>query len=115
MTGLMERPAEMSVVTRNLTTEEEVSVMSATTVFQHQTDFQHLHEAPTASIQAARRARPHGIDRIVMRLSLAMLLWVRHRADRGTVSHEEHAMRHANEVALERDRHAAALRISRVF
>jgi hypothetical protein len=94
----------MSVVGRNLDTEEEVDEMTATTVFQHQ------YAAP-----AVRRARPHGLDRLVMRLSLAMLLWARQRADRSMVSHEEHAIRRANELAIERDRHSADARIARVF
>lgn len=97
-------PSRMSVAGRNLDTEEEVNTMTATTVFQHQ------YAVPTA-----RRARPHGIDLIVMRLSLAMLLWARERADRGTLSHEEHAIRRANALALESEQREAALRIARVL
>ena len=78
--------------------------MTATTVFQHS------YAAP-----AVRRARPQGLDRLVMRLSLAMLLWARHRADRGALSHEEHLLRRANALAVERDRRDAAARIFRVF
>ena len=94
----------MSVATRNFDSKEEVRMMTATTVFS-----QH-YAAP-----AARRARPHGFDRLVMRLSLAALLWARHRADRGILTHDEHMLRRANALAVERDQRDAALRISRVF
>jgi hypothetical protein len=94
----------MSVVSRNLDTEEEVNTMTATTVFQH-----------GYAVPTTRRPRPHGIDRVVMRLSLAMLRWARARADRATLSHEEHALRRANDLVLERERREAALRIARVF
>jgi hypothetical protein len=66
-------------------------------------------------VRTARRARPHGIDLIVMRLSLAMLLWARERADRSTLSHEEHTIRRANALALESEQREAALRIARVL
>lgn len=106
MLTIEDRPhtAEMSVDTRILKTSEEVETMTTTTVFTHQS-----YAAP------ARRARPHGLDRVVMRLSLAMLLWARHRADRGILSHEEHAIRRANALVLEREWRDAARRISRVF
>ena len=97
-------PSGMSVVGRNLDTEEGVNTMTATTVFQHQ------YAVPTA-----RRPRPHGIDRVVMRLSLAMLLWARDRADRAALSHEEHALRRANALVLEREQRDAAKRIARIF
>lgn len=118
MTNLVERPAVMSAVSRSLTTEEGttgaattgaatteegVNTMSAT-VYGHQ-----------YSTAAPRRARPHGLDRLVMRLSLAMLLWARRRADRAQPSYEEHSIRRATALALERERHVAATRIARVF
>jgi hypothetical protein len=101
MTATLERPPAMSVAPRNFDTKEKVNTMTATAV---------LHSA-----SAARRARPRGLDRLVMRLSLAMLMWARHRADRSALSHEEHTIRRAAALAVERDLREAELRISRVF
>ncbi|CAN5304405.1 hypothetical protein BH11ACT4_BH11ACT4_10800 [soil metagenome] len=107
------RPAAsgMSVADCNFDTKEEVHTMTATTA---------VPQGYAANTMAergfpVRRPRPRGIDRVVMRLSLAMLLWARHRADRGVVTHEEHTLRRATALAVERDRRDAAARISRVF
>jgi hypothetical protein len=37
----------------------------------------------------SRHARPRGIDRVIIRLGLAMLEWARRRADRSTLTYEE--------------------------
>jgi hypothetical protein len=63
-------------------------------------------EVPTATTpkaSAARRARPYGFDLLVMRISLAMLLWARRRADRTAVTRAEQRLHYL--VALERERH----------
>ncbi|MEP6480972.1 MAG: hypothetical protein ABJA94_03080 [Rhodoglobus sp.] len=78
--------------------------MTATSVYKQS------HAAP-----AARRARAHGIDRLVMRLSLVMMLWARQRADRGFITREQHTLRRENTLVIEREQRAAALRIVRAF
>lgn len=104
MTLLLERDpietAEMSVVDRNFDTKEEVKSMTASSAFGRQLD------AP-----AGRRARPHGLDRAVMRLSLAMLIWARKRAE---TSHDERALRVIQARATEQREHESALRAARV-
>lgn len=104
MTNLIDRAVVVSVADRNLTTEGEARTMSVTTAYTRR-------YPPVPS----RRARPHGVDRLVMRLSLAMLLWARRRADRAQPGHEEHAIRRAVALSIERERHAAMARIYRVF
>jgi hypothetical protein len=47
-----------------------------------------------------RRARPSGVDRLVMRAGMAALLWARRHADRTAPSREEHSRRYE----LHRDR-----------
>lgn len=68
----------------------------------------------TAPLVASRRVRPAGFERAVMRLSLAVLLWARRRADRSAISPEEHALLRLAQSDLRRDEHAAALLIARV-
>lgn len=108
MIQTLDRPAPgaagMSVVDSNFASKEEVEMMTAITVVQR------AYAAP-----GARRPRPHGLDLLVMRLSLAMLLWARQRADRGVMSHEEHARRRANALAIEHDRRRATALVNRVF
>ncbi|WP_354570090.1 hypothetical protein [Glaciihabitans sp. UYNi722] len=57
----------------------------------------------------SRRARPHGLNRVVMRLSIVMLKWARRRAERSALTYEESArllrmqqqrQAHENETAL---------------
>lgn len=71
--------------------------------------------APTFGREVTRRARPHGIDLAVIRVSLVMLRWARKRSQRATVTHDERArlMYEAGESA--RREHAAALMLARVI
>lgn len=63
---------------------------------------------------AARRVRPHGFDRAVMRASLVMLLWARRHAERTALSREEHARMYRELQGLQRREHDAALLLARV-
>jgi hypothetical protein len=100
MTILLERPAagapetvaEMSAADRRFDSKEEVTTMTATTA----------------------RPRPHGLDRAVMRLSLAMLIWARKRSERSAISHDQHTQRVSQALAIETREHDAALRFARV-
>ncbi|MCU1440599.1 MAG: hypothetical protein JWP85_1596 [Rhodoglobus sp.] len=98
-----QNPTAMSVDDRNFDLDEEVKTMTVTTAFDR------LIDAP-----AGRRARPHGVDRLVMRLSLAMLIWARERAERDAVSHDERVLRISQVRATQRREHDAALRAARV-
>lgn len=64
--------------------------------------------------QGTRRARPHGIDRAIMRMSLMTLLWARRHAERTAVSYPDHTRLHRQAQALQRREHDAALRVARV-
>lgn len=121
-TTMLDTAAGMSVAIGNFAGKEEVNTMTATTVssrdYAAPRDYTAArdHAASRAyAVPGARRAQPHGVDRLVMRLSLAMLLWARHRADRGVVSRDEQLIRRANALAVEHDRRDAAARIARVF
>jgi hypothetical protein len=111
MTALLENPTPivrqnhtgMSVDDRNFDLDEEVKTMTVTR------DFDRLIDAP-----AGRRARPHGVERLIMRLSLAMLIWARERAERDAVSHGERVLRINQARATERREHESALRVARV-
>lgn len=59
--------------------------------------------------QPARRVRPHGIDRAIMRLSLMTLLWARRHAERTAVSYEEHTRLHNELRGVHRREHDAQL------
>lgn len=93
----------MSVVDRRFNTKKEVKVMTATTVFDRMID------APVA-----HRARPHGLDRAVMLLSVSMLKWARRRTERSLVSPERHAQLVSEVEAQTRREHDSALRAARV-
>ena len=69
----------------------------------------------TSVLAPRRRAKPRGFERFVMRVSVAMLLWARRRADRATPTREEFMLRRANEIALEQERRRAEARIARLF
>jgi len=97
MTDLLERAAAMSVAERNFEAKEEVNTMTAATY--HQT---------------IRRARPHGIDLVIMRVSLTALLWARRHANRTAESYEDHTRMHRETQALHRREHDAALLVARV-
>ena len=103
MFALLESPREtapeMSVVGRNFDSKEEVTMTATAT-----------HNAFSTS----RRPRPHGLDRLVMRLSLTMLLWARRHADRIGVTAEQHARAVDAAAALQRREHDSALRAARV-
>lgn len=104
MYALLESPretaSEMSVVDRNFDSKEEVTTMTAT--------------ATHTAFSTSRRPRPHGLDRLVMRLSLTMLLWARRHADRVGVTPEQHAMAMDAAAALQRREHDSALLAARV-
>ena len=68
----------------------------------------------TASFTSVRRVRPTGFDRAVMRLSLAMLLWARRRAERTFVSPEEHALMRRAQAELQRRDYSTAVFIASV-
>ena len=58
-----------------------------------------------APLHGSRRVQPRGFDRLVIRLSVAMLRWARNRADRSIVPHEQVVLRNRNA----RDREAREL------
>ena len=89
----------MTVVARNLMNENEVKDMTATTISA-------LVEAPFEA-----GSRPGIVDRTVMRVSLAMLIWARHHA---TLSPERHSLLMANQAGADSRRHDAALLVSRI-
>lgn len=97
MIELLDRAPEMSVAERTFEPKEEVYTMTTTTAF------------------GVRRARPHGLDRAIMRVSLMMLLAARRHADRTAVSYEEHTRRRTVRLATQRRENNAASLISRVF
>ena len=68
----------------------------------------------TSHSLAATRHRARGIDLLVMRVSLAMLLWARRRADRATVTREEQERLFAVQADIARRQHAHALLAARV-
>lgn len=103
MITLLERPAEMSVAAPTVREESEVNTMTTLATFQRQLD-----------IGTTRHARPRGIDRIVMRLSLMTLLWARRRADRSILSHEEHSRRVELHRALQQRERSTAMLLSRL-
>lgn len=103
MTMLLDNPsydtAELSVVRPTLVSQKEVSAMTATTATYEKN---------------VRRPRPHGLDRAVMRMSLAMLLWARRHADRTALSPEQYASLCRERRRRERFQHDAALLVARV-
>ncbi len=70
---------------------------------------------PAFGREVTRRARPHGIDLAVMRVSLAMLLWARKRSQRTTFTHDEHARLRYEAGESARREHQAALMLARVI
>lgn len=103
MTALLERAPEMSVDARNFATEKEESTMTASAVPSHYVD-----------ARAPRRARARGLDRLIMRLSLATLLWARRHADRTAITREEQVRIYRETRAVQRREHDAALLVARV-
>jgi hypothetical protein len=93
----------MSVVDRRFDSKREVKEMTATTAFDRMID------SPVA-----HRARPHGLDRAVMLVSVSMLKWARRRTERAIVSPERHARLVSEAEALMRREHDSALRVARV-
>lgn len=108
MTLLLDSPsqntAELSVVPRNFDDKEEANTMTATAAGYGGAGYK----------ATARRVRPHGLDRVIMRVSLMMLLWARRHADRTAVSHEEHTRMYRELQRFERRERDAALLIARV-
>ena len=100
MTDLLERPREMSVADRTFDPKEEVNTMTAATA---------------VFARNSRRTRPHGLDRALMRVSLATLLWARRHADRTAISYSEHTLRRAESLARESRESQAARLPMRVF
>jgi hypothetical protein len=68
--------------------------------------------ATTAYIRPGAR-RAHGFDYLAMRVSLAVLLWARRRADRHAVSRDELSRRFRIQRETERREHAFASRLPR--
>lgn len=97
MIELLERAPEMSVAEPSFDGEREVSTMTATTAMY------------------TRRPRPHGLDRLVMRVSLMMLLAARRHADRTAVGYEEHTRLYNESMAARRRENGAATLIARVY
>lgn len=62
----------------------------------------------------SRRAQAHGIDRLVMRLSMAALLWARRRADRADLGRDDLVRLRQQSEAAERREHESALLAARV-
>ncbi len=69
--------AGMTVVLGTFAGEEEVENMTTASILSR------------PATRSSRRSRPHGIDLAIMRVSLAMLLWARRRAERNIVSSAE--------------------------
>lgn len=92
--------AEMSVVPRNLARGKEVNYMTTATAFESLLD-------PSE----ASGIRPHGIDRTVQRLAIAMLTWSRTRAERNAETHQERTLR-LQETNAVLQREADALRLT---
>ena len=97
MIELLERAPEMSVADPSFDLTREVNTMTATYNLN------------------ARRVRAHGLDRVVMRVSLMMLLAARRHAERTAVSYEEHTRLHNESKAARLREHGAASLIARVY
>jgi hypothetical protein len=63
----------------------------------------------------ANGSRPHGFDRLVMRLSVATLLWAQRRAVRSSVGFDEHRRRYLVERELSQQGHDALRITARVL
>ena len=104
MTTLLDNPAkdcaEMSAAAHIFEPRDEANTM--TTV---QANY----------VQRARRVRPRGVDRALMRLSLATLLWARRHAERTAISYEEHTRVHTESLARERREREAVRLLMRQF
>lgn len=94
-TGVSVSVAEASVAVR-----DEVKSMSATTIDRR--------------IERRIERRPSILDRLVMRVSLAMLLWARRHAERAAVPREEQSRRYQVRLEIERREHATML-LTRMF
>ena len=119
--------SKMSVVDRSFSTKEEVIVMTSVAVLDRTVNTidsmpadapfvdSHLADAPLAN-----GAHPHGFDRLVMRLSVATLLWAQRRAVKSstrfaTISFEEHRRRYLAQRELEAQSHTALRITTRLF
>ena len=125
----MSAAAEMSVVSRNFDTKEEVIVMTSTVVLDRTVGTLVVETAPAvpsyadpafvnprlADAPLANGARPHGFDRLVMRLSVTTLLWAQRRAVKGSISFEEHRRRYLVQRELEAQSRDHLRITSRVF
>ena len=102
-----ERTSEMSVVTRNSETQEELlkDVIQMITATATDLDFMisSTHDDVTS------RVRPSAFVRAIMRLSVAMLRWARNHADRSFRSWDELARENRNARDRESREHAAGL------
>ena len=125
----MSAAPQMSVVHRNFDTKEEVIVMTSTAVLDRTVGALVVETAAAESFHAdqsfvdpkladaplANGARPHGFDRLVMRLSVTMLLWAQRRAVKGSISFEEHRRRYLVQRELEAQSRDYLRITSRVF
>ena len=94
----------MSVGRRSFEFTREVKTMTILATFPRQLD-----------AGTTRRARPRGIDLLVMRLSLTTLRWARRRADRRTLTREQHTLRVEQMKALAQRERDMMLFVSRTF
>ena len=61
------------------------------------------------------RVQVHGLDRLVMKVSLSMLMWARRRAARASIAREEHTRIVDQAAEMQRRDHEATKRVSRVI
>lgn len=90
----------VSVAEATVTVRDEVKSMSVTTIDRR--------------IERRTERRPSTLDRLVMRVSLAMLLWARRHAERAALPREEQVRRYRVQLEVERREHATML-LTRVF
>lgn len=60
------------------------------------------------------RIRPHGFDRLIMRLSLATLLWARRHAERTAITRDDQSRMFEQYRARQRREQEAALLFARI-
>ena len=120
----MSHMSKMSVVDRSFSTKEEVIVMTSTAVLDRTVGTLVVAAAPAepsyidpgfVDAPLANGARPHGFDRLVMRLSVTTLLWAQRRAVKGSISFEEHRRRYLLQRELDAQSRDHARMAARVF
>lgn len=61
------------------------------------------------------RYQAHGLDRVVMKVSLSMLRWARKRAARASIAPDQHRRLLRRAAGIQHREHEAALRAARVI